>query len=64
MDWHLLLMVLVFVLVDVIILTPVSILESSRLAPCRVPDVEHAPSVNVRNNTLIIRLCMISVWDA
>ena len=51
-DWHLLLIVLVFVLVDVIILTPVSILESSRLAPRRVPDVEHPPSVNVCNNTL------------
>lgn len=46
-DWHLFLIVLVFVAVDVIILTLVSIFETARLQPLVVPDVQHPPSLNV-----------------
>lgn len=46
-DWHLLLIVLVFVALDVVLLTLVSVFDTARLQPVIVPDVEHSPSVNV-----------------
>jgi len=47
LDWHLVLIVLVFVLVDLVILIPASVFESARLVPIPEADVEHMSAVNV-----------------
>ena len=46
-DWHLLLIVMGFVLVDLIVLVTVSFVNTARLVPVREPDVEHPDTVNV-----------------
>lgn len=46
-DWHLMVIVLILVMVDLIILTTVTAVESSRYTVISVRDRENAPSVNV-----------------
>ena len=46
-DWHLAMVVLLFVLVDVVILTIVSCFDSARFKPTYFSDVEHSDTYNV-----------------
>ena len=46
-DWHLMLIVLILVMVDLIILTTVTAVDTARYTVMSVQDGKNAPSVNV-----------------
>ena len=47
-DWHLMLIVLIMVMVDLIIISTVTDVDTARYTVINVRDGENAPSVNVR----------------
>ena len=53
-DWHLMVIVLILVMVDLIVLTTVTAVESSRYTVISVRDRENAPSVNVSDAKSIL----------
>ena len=51
-DWHLMIVVLIFVIVDIIILTTVTAVDNARYTFLSVQDRENPPSVNVSHTML------------
>jgi len=57
-DWHLMLIVLVFIMTDIIILVIANSVQASRFVPTQREDREFPQSVNVCNSLLLMNLIL------